>query len=168
MDLILVSFIIAIFGVNSKINVLCENVSAFVYQAKKFLNLQVEIILGIISIIILSSLIVLNYHVWFFFQYNLVYFDFVRTSNSPKSCVWYHCIKLLFKRVWWELCLILFPVILSTPGIHIYCNYLLTTKWLLSKLWEHHFNIHSFQVFPDSPCYFPLPPIVLTLSTCQW
>ena len=63
MDLILVSFIIAIFGVNSKINVLYENVSAFVYQAKKFLNLQVEIILGIISIIILSSLIVLNYHV---------------------------------------------------------------------------------------------------------
>ena len=60
MDLILVSFIIAIFGVNSKINVLCENVSAFVYQAKKFLNPQVEIILGIISIIILSSLIVLN------------------------------------------------------------------------------------------------------------
>ena len=60
MDLTLVSFIIAIFGVNSKINVLCENVSAFVYQAKRFLNLQVEIILGIISIIILSSLIVLN------------------------------------------------------------------------------------------------------------
>ena len=42
MDLIRVSFIIAIFGVNSKINVLCENVSAFVYQAKKNLNLQVE------------------------------------------------------------------------------------------------------------------------------
>ena len=62
-DLILVSFIISIFGVNSiKINILCENVSAFfyMYQAKKFLNLQVEIILGIISIIILSSLIVLN------------------------------------------------------------------------------------------------------------
>ena len=62
-DLILVSFIISIFGVNSiKINILCENVSAFfyMYQAKKFLNLQVEIILGITSIIILSSLIVLN------------------------------------------------------------------------------------------------------------
>ena len=68
MDLILVSFIIAIFGVNSKVNVLCENVSAFVYQAKKFLNLQVEIILGIISIIILSSLIVLNYTFDFFFN----------------------------------------------------------------------------------------------------
>ena len=63
-----------------------------------------------------------------FFQYNLVYFDFVRTSNSPKSCVWYHCIKFLFERVWWEFCLILFSVILSTPGIHMYCNYLLTTK----------------------------------------
>ena len=143
MDLILVSFIIAIFGVNSKINVLCENVSAFVYQAKKFLNLQVEIILGIISIIILSSLIVLNYHVWFFFQYNLIYFDFVRTSNSPKSCVWYHCIKLLFKRVWWELCLILFPVILSTPGIHIYCNYLLTTKVTAFQVVRTSFQ-HSF------------------------
>ena len=116
--------------------------------------MQVEIILGIISIIILSSLIVLNRSIIiisessthrislaccfpkvdsvitldFFFQYNLVYFDFVRTSNSPKSCVWYHCIKLLFERVWWEFCLILFSVILSTPGIHMYCNYLLTTK----------------------------------------
>ena len=130
MDLILVSFIIAIFGVNSKINVLCENVS--------------EIILGIISIIILSSLIVLNYHVWFFFQYDLVYFDFVWTSNSPKSCVWYHCIKLLFKRVWWELCLILFPVILnSTPGIHIYCNYLLTTKVTAFQVVRTSFQ-HSF------------------------
>ena len=134
-DLILVSFSISIFGVNSiKINILCENVGAFfyMYQAKKFFNLQVEIILGIISIIILSSLIVLNRSIIifsessthqislaccfpkvdsvitfdFFFQYNLVYFDFVRTSNSPKSCVWYHCIKLLFERVWWEFCLI--------------------------------------------------------------
>ena len=112
-------------------------------HAKKFLNLQVEIILGIISIIILSSLIGLNFHLWFFFQYNLVYFDFVRTSNSPKSCVWYHCIKLLFKRVWWELCLILFPVILSTPGIHIYCNYLLTTNYL-------QLSVTAFQVVRTS------------------
>ena len=82
-------------------------------KQKKFLNLQVEIILGIISIIILSSLIVLNHSIIifsessthqislaccfpkvdsvitfdFFFQYNLVYFDFIRTSNSQKSCV---------------------------------------------------------------------------------
>ena len=34
--LILVSFIISIFGVNSKINILCENVNAFVYQGKMF------------------------------------------------------------------------------------------------------------------------------------
>ena len=51
-DLILVSFIIPLFGVNSiKMNILCENVSAIFYmyyQAKKLLNLQVEIILGII------------------------------------------------------------------------------------------------------------------------
>ena len=109
--LILVSFIISIFGVNSKINILCENVSAFVYR-KNVLKLQVEIILGIISIIILSCLESqhnystfwiqhsldfpnlllsqswLSFHVWFFFQYDLVYFDFVRASNSPKSCVW--------------------------------------------------------------------------------
>ena len=63
----------------------------------------------------------LSFHTWFFFHYNLVYFDFVRTSNSPKSCVWYHCIKFLFERVWWEFCLILFSVILSTPGKHMYC-----------------------------------------------
>ena len=79
----------------------------------------------------------------FFFQYDLVYFDFVRASNSPKSCVWYHCIKLLFKRVWWELCLILFPVILSTPGIHIYCNYLLTTKVTAFQVVRTSFQ-HSF------------------------
>ena len=34
--LILVSFIISIFGVNSKINILRENVNAFVYQGKMF------------------------------------------------------------------------------------------------------------------------------------
>ena len=48
--LILVSFIISIFGVNSQINILWENVNAFVYQGKNALNLQVEIIWGIISI----------------------------------------------------------------------------------------------------------------------
>ena len=58
--LILISFIISIFGVNSKINILCGNVNAFVYQGKNFFNLQVEIVLGIISIIILCSLIVPN------------------------------------------------------------------------------------------------------------
>ena len=58
--LILISFIISIFGVNSKINILCGNVNAFVYQGKNFFNLQVEIVVGIISIIILCSLIVLN------------------------------------------------------------------------------------------------------------
>ena len=34
--LILVSFIISTFGVNSKINILRENVNAFVYQGKMF------------------------------------------------------------------------------------------------------------------------------------
>ena len=96
--LILVSFIISIFGVNSQINILWENVNAFVYQGKNALNLQVEIIWGII---ILSSLIFLKRSIIilfllnlalvgfdsvftfdFFVQYNLVYFDFVRASNS--------------------------------------------------------------------------------------
>ena len=99
--LILVSFIISIFGVNSQINILWENVNAFVYQGKNAVNLQVEIIWGIISIIILSSLIFLNRSIIilfllnlalvrfdsvftfdFFVQYNLVYFDFVWASNS--------------------------------------------------------------------------------------
>ena len=99
--LILVSFIISIFGVNSQIDILWENVNAFVYQGKNALNLQVEIIWEIISIIILSSLIFLNRSIIilfllnlalvgfdsvftfdFFVQYNLVYFDFVRASNS--------------------------------------------------------------------------------------
>ena len=136
---------------------------------KNFLNLQVEIILGIISIIVLSFLIVLNRNIIifsessirrislaccfpkvdsvftfdFFFQYNLVYFPFVQTSNSPKSCVWYHCIKFLFERVWWEFCLILFSVILSTPGIHMYCNYLLTTKVTALQVVRTSFQ-HSF------------------------
>ena len=126
-DLIPVSFIISLFGVNSiKINILCENVSTFfyMYQAKKVVKSASWNHLG--NLLLSQSW--LSFHIWFFFQYNLVYFDFVRTSNSPKSCVWYHCIKFLFERVWWEFCLILFPVILITPGIHMYCNYLLTTK----------------------------------------
>ena len=112
--LILVSFIISIFGVNSKIN----NYSLWKCQCiclprKNVLKLPVEIILGIISIIILSCLeLQHNYSFWiqhssflisltccfpkvdsvftfdFFFQCDLVYFDFVRASNSPKSCVW--------------------------------------------------------------------------------
>ena len=126
-DLILVSFIISLFGVNSiKINILCENVSAFfyMYQAKKVVKSASWNHLG--NLLLSQSW--LSFHIWFFFQYNLVYFDFVRTSNSPKSCVWYHCIKFLFERVWWEFCLILFSVILITPGMHMYCNYLLTTK----------------------------------------
>ena len=43
------------------------SVHYFVYQAKNFLNVQVEIILGIISIITLSSLIVLNRSIIIFF-----------------------------------------------------------------------------------------------------
>ena len=135
--LILVSLIISIFRVNSKINILCENVNAFFYQGKNALNLQVEIVLGIISIIILSSLIVLNRIITilfllnpslaccfskvdsvftfdFFVQYNLVYFDFVRASNSQKSCVWYYSMAKLYQTlVWKSLMGILFNFVLS-------------------------------------------------------
>ena len=102
----------------------CQCIFFTCTKQKKLLNLQVEIILGICCFPKVDSVFTFD----FFFQYNLVYFDFVRTSNSPKICVWYHCIKFLFERVWWEFCLILFSVILSTPGTHMYCNYLLTTK----------------------------------------
>ena len=127
-DLIPVSFIISLFGVNSiKINILCENVSAFfyMYQAKNVV-LKICKLKSSWESVAFPKLTQFSHLI--FFQYNLVYFDFVRTSNSPKSCVWYHCIKFLFERVWWEFCLILFSVILITPGIHMYCNYLLTTK----------------------------------------
>ena len=164
---------------------------------KNFLNLQVEFILGIISIIILSSLIDLNCSIiipsesstrqialacsfpkvdsvfMFDFLFNIIWFILIsfRHQSLKKDVFdivqWPNCIKLLFERVWckkggdalvlfwWEICLILFWVILRTPGIHMhmYCNYLLTTK------------VTALQ---DSPSYFPLPPMVLTLSTCQW
>ena len=102
--LILVSFIISIFGVNSKINILRENVNGFVYR-KNVLKLQVEIILGIISIIILSCLESqhnystfwiqhssdfpnlllsqswLSFHVWFFF-FNMIWFILISFGHQ--------------------------------------------------------------------------------------
>ena len=189
--LILISSIIFTFGVNSKINILCGNVNAFVYQGKICFNLQVEIILRIILIIIFCSSIILNSSVIIpsesstrqasltccfpkvdsvfmvdFFQYNLVYFHFVRVSaNSQKSCVWYSSMaKLLFwfEWVWWEFCLILFWVILCKPGIHMYCNYLLTTKVTALQVVRTSFQ-HSFISGLPRPSYFSLPPMVLTL-----
>ena len=56
---------------------------------------------------------------------------------------WANCVKLLFERVWWESCLILFWVILCTPGIHVYCNYLLTTKVTALQVVRTSFQ-HSF------------------------
>ena len=53
--LILVSFIISIFGVNSQIDILREmSMHLFTKEKINALNLQVEIIWGIITIIILS------------------------------------------------------------------------------------------------------------------
>ena len=101
-----------------------------------------------------------------FFQYNLVYFHFVRASaSSQKSCVWYCSMaKLLlwFEWVWWEFCLILFWVILCKPGIHMYCNYLLTTKVTALQVVRTSFQ-HSFISSLPRPSYFSLPPVVLTL-----
>ena len=66
----------------------------------------------------------------------MVYFDFVRASNCQKSCVWYCSMAKRYQTlVWKSLMGILFNFVLSiyntrlcTPGIHMYCNYLLTTK----------------------------------------
>ena len=94
----------------------------------------------------------------FFFQYNLVCFDFVQASSSKK------------------LCLILFDSLYSEKfdGNFVLCNTLYTggkgdgyklymtvipccpRGWLLYKLWEH-------QILGPRPSYFPLPLQVLTL-----
>ena len=62
----------------------------------------------------------LSFHIWFFFQYNLVCFDFVQASNSQKS--W-------FDIVWWPNCFVqgslmgtLFCIIDCTPEVYIYCS----------------------------------------------
>ena len=92
------------------------SIHLFCLPRKKSLNLQVEIILGIISIITRSSLLNclncsifwnqhlsdfpgllswLSFHIWFFFQYNLVCFNFVLAKNSQKNwfdvVLWPNC-----------------------------------------------------------------------------
>ena len=192
--LILIYFIISNFGVNSKIIILCGNVNAFVYQGEKK-QLQVEIILGIISIIFLCSLIVLNrsliipsesspprvslaccfpkvdlvFTVDFFFQCNLVYFHFVRASvNSQKSCVCYCSMAkplLWFEWVWWEFCVFLFWVINCKPGIYMYWYNLLSTKMTALQVVRTSFQ-HSFQVFPDLVTFSYLPWYWPYIHTC--
>ena len=170
MILILVSLIISIFRVNSKINILCENVNAFFYQGKNALNLQVEIVLGIISIIILSSLIVLNRIITilfllnpslaccfskvdsvftfdFFVQYNLVYFDFVRASNSQKSCVWYCSMAKPYQTlVWKSLMGVLFNFVLSntlhtrnTHALQLSADHQVTALQVVTTSFQHSF-----------------------------
>ena len=157
--LILVSFIISIFGVNSQINILWENVNAFFYQGKNALNLQVEIIWGIISIIILSSLIFLNRSIIilfllnlalvrfdsvftfdFFVQYNLVILISFGHQTLKKAVFdivqWPNCIKHL---VWKSLIGILFNFVLSNT-LHTRNTRVLQfiicwpPRWLLYKL----------------------------------
>ena len=117
------------------------SIHLFCLPRKKSLNLQVEIILGIISIITRSSLLnwpqlqhILNpalvrfpwlveltqFSHLIFFQYNLVCFDFVQASNSQKSqfdiVLWPNCF------VRGSLIGILFCVIHCTAEVYIYCS----------------------------------------------
>ena len=94
--LILVSFIISIFGVNSKINILCENVNAFVYR-KNVLKLQVEIILGIISIIILSCL-ELQHNYFFWIQHSSDFLNLLLSQSWLSFHVWF-----FFQMIWFIL-----------------------------------------------------------------
>ena len=89
---------------NCKINILCENVNAFVYLGKNALNLQVEIILGIISIIILSSLIVLNRIIIILFLLNPALIGFPQPVAFPKLTQFSRLI-FLFNIIWFILIL---------------------------------------------------------------
>ena len=160
-------------------------------KQKKFLNLQVEIILGIISIIILSSLIVLNRSIIIFsessthqislaccfpkvdsvitfdFFFNIIWFILISFGHQTLKKAVFDItvsIKLLFERVWWEFCLILCSVILSTPGIHMYYNYLLTTKVTALRVVRTSFQLSFIHfrssqtvliTFPYLPWYWP-------------
>ena len=151
------------------------SIHLFCLPRKKSLNLQVEIILAIISVITLHSLIGLkcsifwiqhlsdfpgllswlSFHIWFFFQHNLVCFNFVQASNSPES--W-------FDIVWWPNCFvraslmgILFCIIHCTPEVYIYCSKLSAATRVIAL------QVVRTSFLAPRPCYFPLPPLVLTL-----
>ena len=147
------------------------SIHLFSLPRKRSLNLQVEIILGIISIITLRSLIGLSCSIFFmnpalvrfpwlvaflkltqfshliFFQYNLVCFDFVQASNSQKS--W-------FDIVWWpnwlvrrSLMGILCHVIHCTPEVYIYCHNLSAAHQ------GDCFTSCENVISSPRPCYFP-------------
>ena len=117
------------------------SIHLFCLPRKKSLNLQVEIILGIISIITRSSLLnwpqlqhILNpalvrfpwlveltqFSHLIFFQYNLVCFNFVLAKNSKKN--WFDIVLWPNCFVRGSLMGILFCVIHCTPQVYIYCN----------------------------------------------
>ena len=103
------------------------------------------------------------------FFFNIIWFIFIPFGHQQtlKKAVYdNYCsmakLLLWFEWVWWEFCLILFWVILCKPGIHMYCNYLLTTKVTALQVVRTSFQ-HSFISGLPRPSYFSLPPMVLTL-----
>ena len=166
------------------------------FTKEKELNLQVEIILRIISIIILCSLIVLNRSIiifhsesstrWIslaccfpkvdsvftfdFFFFNIIWFILILFGHQTLK-------KAVFDVVQWPnlyqtlvrkgLMGILFNFVLSNT-LYTRNTHLLQlsvdhqgdffTSCENSSL-QHHFNINSFQAFPDSPFTFPYPMV---------
>ena len=132
-------FIISISELNSKINIFCENVNTFILFTKgkvfksaswnhlgNHLNYYSSLLSKLLALIIVAyilipalvrfpSLVELTQfsHLIFFFQYNLVCFDFVQPSNCQKS--W-------FDIVWWPDCFVRG----SLMAISVLCNTLYT------------------------------------------
>ena len=116
------------------------SIHLFCLPRKKSLNLQAEIISGIISIITPHSLIGLNcsiwiqhssdfpgllswlsFHIWFFFS-NIIWFVSILFSHQTvkkAGLILFDGQTVLFGEVWWQF---QFCVIHCTPEVYIYCN----------------------------------------------
>ena len=151
------------------------SIHLFCLPRKKSLNLQVEIILGIISVITLHSLIGLNcsifwiqhlsdfpgllswlsFHIWFFF--NVIWFVsilFRHQTLQKAGLILFDGQTVLFGRVWWEFCFAQY--IVHRKYTFTAVNYLLPTRVIALQVVRTSF-------LAPRPCYFPLPPLVLTL-----
>ena len=147
------------------------SVHLFCLPRKKSLNLQVEIILGIISVITLHSLIGLNNIVaysesstcqislacWvdsvftFDFFSNIIWFvSILFRHQTPKKLVWYCFMAKVF-------CSGEFDIIHCTPEVYIYCSKL--SAAYQGDLFTSCENIISC----SQTLLLPLPPLVLTL-----
>ena len=106
------------------------------------------------------------------FIFNIIWFIFIPLGHQQtlKKAVYdNYCsmAKLFNTLVRMSLMGILFNFVLSNtlkckPGIHMYCNYLLTTKVTALQVVRTSFQ-HSFISGLPRPSYFSLPPMVLTL-----